>query len=276
MPRLVFCTIVAILIASPALAEEAIGMSDCAICHDDVAPAFAAGAHGRAMARQSQEVLEASCVACHGPAEAHIDDPAVDNIVRSPGPDACLSCHPAGRASMELLVPAHNRHGVACADCHTSGHADTETDHLLLSQPRELCANCHQMAAAAFRLPFAHRDGTEPFQCVACHSVHADTRIGRLNLLSGAGACVDCHSEKQGPFIFPHPPVDRPGCVSCHTPHGSTNPRLLTRRSISHLCLECHANVPAFHDLGRSRYQDCQNCHVAVHGSNRDPRLIEE
>jgi predicted CXXCH cytochrome family protein len=106
--------------------------------------------------------------------------------------------------------------------------------------------------------------------------VHGDTRVGRLNLLSGGGACVDCHSEKEGPFIFPHPPVDRPGCISCHAPHGSTNPRLLTRRSISHLCLECHTDVPAFHDLGRTRYQDCQTCHAAVHGSNRDPRLIEE
>jgi len=34
--------------------------------------------------------------------------------------------------------------------------------------------------------------------------------------------------------------------------------------------------VPSFHDVSRPRYQSCQNCHAAVHGSNRDPRLFEE
>ena len=42
------------------------------------------------------------------------------------------------------------------------------------------------------------------------------------------------------------------------------------------LCLECHSDVPSFHDVSRPRYQNCQNCHAAVHGSNRDPRLFEE
>jgi len=59
-------------------------------------------------------------------------------------------------------------------------------------------------------------------------------------------------------------------------PHGSPNPRMLTRRDVSLLCLECHVDVPAFHDISRPRYKNCQNCHTAVHGSNRDPLLFEE
>ena len=51
---------------------------------------------------------------------------------------------------------------------------------------------------------------------------------------------------------------------------------MLTRRSVTLLCLECHANTPAFHDISSPRFRFCQNCHAAVHGSNRDPRLIEE
>jgi len=256
--------------------EEMIPASDCAMCHDEVVPAYAAGVHGRAMSRQSNDLFERSCVTCHGPAEEHADDPSTENISRHPSPEACVECHTSSRISMDLATPAHIRHGVECLECHASGHTDGDADHMLSAEPRELCATCHQHERAAFRLPFAHRDGAEPFQCTACHSLHGDNRAGRLDLLGNGGACVDCHTEKTGPFVFPHPPVDRPGCVTCHQPHGSTNPRLLTRRSVTPLCLECHTNVPAFHDLGRSRYQNCQHCHAAVHGSNRDPRLFEE
>jgi DmsE family decaheme c-type cytochrome len=265
-----------LLVAGPAAADEPIPMSDCAMCHEDIAPAFAASSHGRAMAEVSAELLERSCATCHGPATEHIDDPSVDNIVRVPGSAGCVPCHPDSAAKIDLITPAHNRHGVSCLDCHGSGHADTGVGHQLLEEQPALCARCHQGEAAAFRLPFAHRDGQQPFKCEACHSVHGDTRQGRLSLLRSGAACVDCHTEKARPFVFPHPPVDRHGCVSCHVPHGSTNPRQLTRPSVTMLCLECHANVPSFHDLGRARYQNCQNCHAAVHGSNRDPRLIEE
>jgi DmsE family decaheme c-type cytochrome len=264
------------MIGAAAAADEPVPMSDCAMCHEEEAPAFAAGPHGQAMARLSEQTLEGSCEACHGSATEHIDDPTPDNIVRAPGPDACITCHPSSESKLDLFAPAHVRQGVACLDCHASGHSSPGTDHLLKAQPRDLCSDCHQIERAQFRLPYAHRDGTHPFQCTNCHSLHGDNRAGRLLLAGGDGACLDCHFEKKGPFIFPHPSVERPGCVACHQPHGSPNPRLLTRHSVTMLCLECHADVPAFHDISRSRYQNCQNCHAAIHGSNRDPRLIEE
>jgi len=258
------------------LAEEPPTMETCASCHEDEAAAFAASPHGRAMALVDGGILDRSCVQCHGATAEHIDDPSTENVRRTPDSTACVSCHPAGMATLEVSNPAHTRFGVACIDCHSAGHNDLGTDHLLADQPFDLCASCHQSEAGEFKMPYAHRDGTRNFACTNCHSMHGQNRQGRLNLLSPSGACVDCHTEKTGPFAFPHPPRELDGCIACHHPHGTTNPRQLRRRNVAQLCIECHAGVPAFHNLSQTRYQACQNCHVAVHGSNRDPRLLDE
>lgn len=250
----------------------------CAGCHEQ-GDTFPEGAHGRAMAARGEDVLARSCVACHGPGEAHIEDPVPENIVRWPDDDACSSCHGDRRGRLALATPAHERNRVACLDCHDEGHvedSDRVAESLLKDEPFELCSDCHQLQASSFFRPFAHRDGTEPFDCTACHSAHGTGRVGRLASFSRTGVCADCHEDKVGPFIFPHPPQPVDGCLACHQPHGSTNPRMLTRRTVLNLCLECHANVPAFHDLSQARFRNCQTCHSAVHGSNRDQSLFDE
>jgi DmsE family decaheme c-type cytochrome len=250
--------------------------SDCEMCHDQIVPAFKTGPHGRAMEAARPGTVEHSCVTCHGPGQAHMDDPSTENIRRLPTVSACLECHPAAQASMARTLPAHDRADVECLDCHVSGHTAAPDRPLLRSRPAELCGTCHQQEKASFQLPFAHRKGMDPFSCTDCHAVHGGTQQGRLLEGTRAGSCVTCHTGKAGPFVFPHPPLDVDGCVACHQPHGSPNPRLLRRRTVLSLCLECHAGVPAFHDLSQARYRACQTCHAAVHGSNRDPRLIEE
>jgi DmsE family decaheme c-type cytochrome len=261
---------------SLAAADEPLTMETCAMCHEDQAAAFAASPHGRSMARVDATILEISCVKCHGATAEHIDDPTPENVQRTPDNAACVSCHTASLPALDVTTPGHVRFGVACIDCHAAGHTGPDTRYLLADTPFKLCQQCHQSEAGEFKMPFAHRDGTRDFDCTNCHSMHGLNRQGRLNLLSPTGACVDCHSEKTGPFIFPHPPRELDGCIACHQPHGSTNPRLLRRSMVAQLCLECHAGVPAFHDLARPKYQSCQTCHAAVHGSNRDPRLFEE
>jgi predicted CXXCH cytochrome family protein len=66
------------------------------------------------------------------------------------------------------------------------------------------------------------------------------------------------------------------GCVTCHRPHGSPYPKLLTRADVSQICLECHADTPSFHDLSQPKYRNCQTCHAAIHGSQRDRALFKE
>jgi len=256
-----------VALAWTAAAQEPVTMETCAMCHEDVAPAFVAGPHGRAMAKVDAAILERSCVSCHGPATEHIDDPTTENINRFPEPGACLSCHPGQEGMTDISTAAHVRNGVECLDCHGTGHTELKTDHMLTSAPHKLCAECHLSESGSFQMPYAHRDGTRPFECTNCHSVHGDNRQGRLAMLG---------SEKTGPFVYPHPPQQVNGCINCHVPHGSPNPKLLTRHRVSALCLECHTDVPSFHDVSRPRYQSCQNCHAAVHGSNRDPRLMKE
>jgi DmsE family decaheme c-type cytochrome len=265
-----------VVVAGLAHAEDTVDIEYCEACHDELVPVFVAGPHGRGMAAQSEERLANSCVACHGSADEHVDDPTAENIVKNPGLQACLSCHPDRASKIELASPGHNRHGVACLDCHSSGHEEASPEAMLRDEPAQLCAECHQEQKAAFRLPFAHRDGSDPFPCTECHSTHGDTRVGRLEFLPESRACVECHTGESRPYVFPHPPVNRYGCVACHMPHGTTNPKLLTRRTMHLLCLECHSSVPSFHDITNPRYRNCQNCHTAIHGSNRDPRLFEE
>ncbi len=269
----------AVLLAAPLPAfsqeEEAMTMETCADCHDE-GEAFAASPHGLAMAARDAATLARSCVGCHQPMAEHLDDPTPENVSRRPAQEACVSCHGEAAAGLSLGTPAHQRHDVACLDCHAAGHEDPGTEALLAAAAFELCGGCHQQEAGAARLPFAHRDGAEPFACTSCHSAHGGNRVGRLRLLEDGGACVDCHTDTAGPFVFPHPPREVDGCVACHEPHGSTNPRLLTRRTTLSLCLECHTDVPAFHDITSARFRSCQSCHFAVHGSNRDPRLFDD
>jgi DmsE family decaheme c-type cytochrome len=277
MKRSTIFTVATVLaLASMAAAQEPVTMETCAICHEDVAPVFAAGTHGRAMARVDSAILDGSCVGCHSPAAEHVDDPTTDNIKRFPDAGACLACHPGQQGLTDISTASHVRSGVACLDCHGSGHDELNTDHMLQSAPHKLCAECHLSESGSFQMPYAHRDGTRPFECTNCHSVHGDNRQGRLAMIGSGGVCLDCHTEKTGPFVYPHPPQQLNGCINCYVPHGSPNPKLLTRHRVAALCIECHSNVPAFHDISRPRYQSCQNCHAAVHGSNRDPLLFEE
>ena len=277
-------TLVTILLAAavlaaavPATAQDDVDLSltVCSDCHEET-EAFAAGTHGRAMARRDPAILERSCAGCHNPSPEHLEDPMPENVQRNPGPEACASCHPDSAGRLHLATAAHPRHGVACLDCHVSGHEPTEPEWLLQAEPYELCGGCHSAQAAAAFQPFSHREGGEPFACVSCHSLHSGTRVGRLALAGKGGPCLDCHTEKAGPFIYPHPPGEIDGCIACHQPHGSTNPRMLTRRTQVSLCLECHAAVPAFHNLNQARFRSCLSCHAAVHGSNRGPGLFDE
>ena len=283
----VFAALLLLAMAVPVAAQvgaedegttEFVSREICAACHEQ-ADTFPQGAHGRAMAARGEDVLARSCVACHGSAEAHIEEPVPENIVRWPGDDACTSCHGPSQGRLALANPAHERNAVSCMDCHDEGHVEGSeevVEALLKDEPFELCSDCHQLQAASFYRPFAHRDGAEPFDCTECHTAHGTGRVGRLASFSRTGVCADCHEDKVGPFIFPHPPNALDGCVACHQPHGSTNPRMLTRRTVLNLCLECHANVPAFHDLSQARFRNCQTCHSAVHGSNRDRALFDE
>ena len=87
--------------------------------------------------------------------------------------------------------------------------------------------------------------------------------------------CWKCHAEKQGPFVYEHPPVTE-DCGYCHNPHGSVNNNML-HQPTAFLCLRCHSGHRAHHtgteingnrDNQRGFYHDCTQCHQQIHGSD--------
>jgi DmsE family decaheme c-type cytochrome len=200
----------------------------------------------------------------------------------------CLKCHEGSQGRSEERFnyrrSEHSRHGVSCLDCHSS-HEPKRTEFLLKGTEPNLCYTCHAEQKASFAKPFHHKVPEGGMKCSDCHNQHGGFMNKSLrNSVNGDAACVKCHTDKQGPFVFEHAPVKVEGCQSCHTPHGSTNPKLLTRNLVRFLCLECHSNTPELagegaglgtqsptsHDLTQPRYQNCNVCHIDIHGSNKE------
>jgi DmsE family decaheme c-type cytochrome len=109
--------------------------------------------------------------------------------------------------------------------------------------------------------------------CLDCHRPHGSRNLAALR---GANdlTCFRCHGDLEGPFVFEHAGNVTEGCQRCHDPHGSVNRHLLIRQQVAQLCYECHAVTPSNHL--QPSYRDCTRCHVAIHGSNVDPRFLEQ
>jgi DmsE family decaheme c-type cytochrome len=235
------------------------------------------------------------CETCHGDGTAHIEAGGDKTLIFLPvglaGSDkACLTCHDQANQTKERIARhtgAHaNSHTVNCLTCHSIHKSEPRAPHLLVKRELALCATCHGAQAASLRnKPYTHRVGRTGMECSSCHEPHG--RPGRENLArtrAGETPCLGCHFEKRGPYVFQHAAgVGTDECITCHEAHGSSNPKMLKRASVAQLCTECHSVIaagtlgsqpPSFHNLSLPRYQNCTTCHVAVHGSNRDPQLL--
>ncbi len=110
-------------------------------------------------------------------------------------------------------------------------------------------------------------------RCGDCHAVHAVRSDDTLRAAPRDRTCFRCHAEQEGPWVFEHFGLVAEGCERCHDPHGSVNRHLLARQQVAQLCYECHTVTPRSHV--QPSYRDCTRCHVAIHGSNTDPRFLE-
>jgi DmsE family decaheme c-type cytochrome len=259
------------------------GSEDCAMCHEEVAAAFAETIHG------IRERGAPSCITCHGDGTAHMEEGGEPSLIVIPSGNAgakmCLDCH-QGIQSIFSDRSVHGDTGVDCSSCHEMHPSDGGRRAFLTDDTNPLCASCHPQQANSFRRPYGHRLDLGGLDCASCHNPHGGDGEHSLKVdRAGDSPCVSCHAEKRGPFAFPHVSGVTGDCMSCHVPHGASNPMALTRARVDQLCLECHSRIvppdtlgsqtPSSHDLVDPRFRNCTTCHVAIHGSNTSPALLK-
>jgi len=271
-------------------APEAEATPLCSDCHDQ-AKSFAANPHAQGQARKG-EIPNALCTSCHGDGTAHMEAGGDKELIYKPAGlsganKTCLTCHDLTTDRISRHAGVHaNAVTVHCLTCHSIHAGDPYAPHLLSKPQSALCSSCHSTQSASFRnKPFAHRLGRGGMECSSCHEPHGLPGLENLKTTkAGEMACLTCHAEKRGPFVFQHGAMAVGDCLTCHEAHGSSNPKQLKRATVAQLCIECHSPIgsatlgsqpPSFHNLSLPRYQNCTTCHVAVHGSNRDPQLMK-
>ena len=282
--------------APTAIAQEAtyVGEATCTNCHTDDNAHFSDTVHAKAFRlNPKNERQKRGCEACHGPGSKHVAKTAekgtIIGFTRDWGTPVdvqnaqCLGCHSGGQR-LHWPGSAHALNVVACSDCHAPMARFSRNGLLRAASISETCQTCHAQQRAEFRRR-SHMPVPEgKMSCVDCHSPHGSTTRPLLKADTINETCYTCHAEKRGPFLWEHAPA-RESCANCHLPHGSNHDKLLVGAR-PYLCQQCH-NPPVDHAgqffradqtaaaamqggtqsariIGRS----CQNCHVAIHGSN--------
>jgi DmsE family decaheme c-type cytochrome len=267
--------------AEPAAAPAYMGEDTCVACHAEVAESYGKTPHQAALGDASRPEALRGCEACHGPGSEHAEagggkgvgglrtfartDPA------SARSAVCLKCHAGAESLHDFKSGEHALAAVACTDCHRMHGGLGE--HLLAKKHPDLCYGCHLEVRAKFALTEHHKVNEGVVTCLDCHQPHG-TRNRRLLRGTNDRECFRCHGDIEGPFVFEHFARVTEGCVRCHDPHGSVNRHLLIRQQVAQLCYECHTVTPQTHL--QPSFRDCTRCHVDIHGSNVDPRFLEQ
>jgi DmsE family decaheme c-type cytochrome len=286
--------------------ENYVGSETCKGCHEAKYNEFAKSIHGK-KAIPGSPMNKEGCESCHGPGAEHAEKGGGKGVaIFSFGKKVdvkeksakCLSCHEASKTLAFWNMNKHNRAGNACDDCH-SIHKGVGKQMLVAREP-DLCFNCHQGIRAQTNKQ-SHHPVNEKFvshqklTCSNCHDTMGSfvtepvssfsTRIGTgtdkmLRADSLNELCYKCHTEKRGPFMWEHPPVEE-NCLICHEAHGSNHSKLLSQK-VPLICQNCHITghpsspYTQLHGFtgpatsGKNRFfgRSCLNCHTNIHGSN--------
>jgi DmsE family decaheme c-type cytochrome len=274
--------------AAAALPEGYAGAETCKTCHEDQFVKFEKTRMGRLFLkhpRTQQERL--ACETCHGPGKAHAEaggGKGVGGMVTFAKNDktpvdkrnaTCLSCHTKG-ARLYWQGSAHESRDVACTNCHKVMEETSAKSQLAKVNEIETCGQCHVQKKAQAMGRSSHmplREGK--MTCTSCHNPHGTVTQTLLKENGVNETCYTCHTEKRGPFLHTHPPVQE-NCLNCHEPHGSNHEKML-KVAKPRLCHECHqggahGNFPMGKgDLSSLRFEmgrQCVQCHANIHGSN--------
>jgi DmsE family decaheme c-type cytochrome len=267
--------------AASAQAGNYLGEDTCIGCHDTEGKQLHQTLHGKAQNPRAPEAAH-GCETCHGPGQAHLDDPSKPGSIRRfptmkprDVADTCLACH--SRTHTQWKGSMHDARNLSCITCHSIHSPKSEKAQLKAVTTRETCAGCHKMEVAKLQ-----RSGHMPLRegkmdCTSCHNPHGTTNVRMLRVGNWINeTCVACHAEKRGPFLWDHAPV-REACNTCHDPHGSNNDRMLVAK-LPMLCQRCHIGTrhpSTIYDANQLTARSnrligrgCVNCHAQIHGSN--------
>lgn len=279
----------------------------CKTCHADYVATYLETKHG-----QSGNTKGPDCVACHG---QNVLEHAKQGGGRGVGgtfsfgdkkveadqkDTACLSCHESNRHLAFWDSGAHKKNDVACVDCHKMHQKPGPGSTIALAKDNptvapfqttqrqlqyETCITCHKQIRTQLLKPSHHPIIEGKLACSDCHNPHGALSEKMVNAESIPQLCTTCHTEKRGPFVWGHPPVEE-NCLTCHNPHGSNHARLLAERA-PNICQDCHdatRHPGTVYDASgawirpdgtpnpsantRLIARGCVNCHYHVHGSN--------
>ncbi|MFM1895854.1 MAG: hypothetical protein RLZZ385_928 [Pseudomonadota bacterium] len=266
---------------------EAADVSQCLTCHNNPAVTSIRNTpHGHSAVPGSPFATQ-GCASCHGASQDHLRSMQSPGVVFGEGTSrfpasevaaqnqTCLTCHQS-RETAHWSGSAHQAADLACASCHTI-HAPQRSA-LNTFGDTGICLSCHLEQRSQLNLRSHHPVAEGAMGCNDCHNPHGSDAPGLLSKASVNDTCAECHTEKRGPFLWEHQPVNE-DCTTCHNPHGATQASLLAVRE-PFLCQSCHSET--FHPstlysgtgvppagagqsvLGTS----CTNCHSTIHGSN--------
>lgn len=273
-PILITLMIFILFFGTFAVAEE-VDDETCLNCHEGLQASLNVTAHNSS----SKEV---SCVGCHGSADAHIEDPSLDNIINPKSlstlkADAlCSGCHQAHRELDNFGADSHQGSDVNCFSCHQI-HGGNPS--LLLDREASFCLSCHIETKADFSRRSSHPVNGGFMNCLSCHQFSKATDNDMA--YDNGRLCRDCHPNQAGPFMYEHEAanaysIEGGGCIECHNPHGSENDRLLKQPG-NNLCNSCHF-VPGHQIAHPNRNYDelqCVECHTGSHGSHDSNILLD-
>ncbi len=306
--RLLLSTLPAVILAggliggaAPAAAQRTMppGAEVCKNCHAEYVESFLQTKHG-----QSGNVRGPDCQACHGNGDAHVKaggGKGVGGILgfnnKATAADkksaVCQACHQSNRHLAFWDAGKHSKNDVACSDCHSLHGKPGPGSTIALKVPNpsvtpyqttsrqlqyETCTSCHKQIRSQLLKPSHHPIIEGRITCTDCHNPHGALSHAMVKSESIPQLCTSCHSEKRGPFIWGHPPVEE-NCLACHNSHGANHARLLTEKP-PNVCQDCHdagRHPGTVYDasgswLGsrnnRLLARGCVNCHNRIHGSN--------
>jgi DmsE family decaheme c-type cytochrome len=258
-----------------------VGSETCATCHTGYDSSINASKHGFT-SHPGTPMAKLGCETCHGPGEAHMNDPVkvkptqLTKISAKEVNAVCTTCHNKGEHA-QWKGSQHEARNVSCISCHSIHKPMSTTSQLKAMNQQGTCVTCHRDKVAKLdksgHMPV--REGK--MECSSCHNPHGSTNVKLLKTGNTVNeSCTSCHAEKRGPWLFEHAGINGEACSTCHDPHGSSNDRMLVAK-LPFLCQRCHNHMKhpstiydnkVTQSSNRLFSRSCVTCHSAIHGSN--------